>query len=52
MRLSNAWYDPECGDDRLTTPFEDWCEARGVHPENPTAWHHYTWATARPAVLQ
>ncbi len=25
-------------DSGLNTPFEDWCEAEGLHPEHPDAW--------------
>ena len=25
----------------LTTPFEDWCFAHGLHPESPGAWDHF-----------
>ena len=25
----------------LTTPFEDWCDAVGTHPEHPGAWTLY-----------
>ena len=25
----------------LTTPFEDWCESSGVHPEAPFAWERF-----------
>jgi hypothetical protein len=26
------------GEESLTTPFEDWCEATRTHPEAPGAW--------------
>lgn len=25
-------------DDRLATPFEMWCEASGIDPDDPDAW--------------
>lgn len=25
----------------LTTPFEDWCDLVGTHPEDPDAWTFY-----------
>jgi hypothetical protein len=28
--------------DLITTPFEDWCAARQIHPETLSAWDHYT----------
>jgi hypothetical protein len=28
--------------DLITTPFEDWCSARQIHPETLGAWDHYT----------
>jgi hypothetical protein len=33
--LSDSLADP------LTTPFEDWCSAGGIHPESPGAWELY-----------
>jgi hypothetical protein len=29
----------------LTTPFEDWCDAVGTHPEHPDAWSFYELST-------
>ena len=30
-------------DDRaLATPFETWCEAVGIHPDDPDAWTYYS----------
>lgn len=34
--------------DRLTTPFEDWCAAVGVHPEAPGAWEYFAQLSAHP----
>ena len=31
----------ESADPPLTTPFEDWCEREGVHPEAPGAWEFF-----------
>lgn len=25
----------------LASPFEEWCEARQIHPEAPRAWEQY-----------
>jgi hypothetical protein len=33
--------EPESGLDPVATPFEAWCEAKGVHPEAPRAWEQY-----------
>lgn len=27
--------------ERMTSPFEDWCEAQGVHPEAFGAWESF-----------
>ena len=35
-------------DERLTTPFEDWCESVGLHPEQPGAWELYSQVTSAP----
>jgi hypothetical protein len=32
---------PAAVGDWLTTPFEDWCEAHGLHPEDRGAWDLY-----------
>jgi hypothetical protein len=40
-----GWDQP---DEPVTTPFEDWCEAHGLHPEDPNAWNSFTWAKAHP----
>ena len=34
-------YEPLLAGCRLTTPFEDWCESSGVHPEAPLAWERF-----------
>lgn len=47
-RLSLAETDARDDEERLTTPFEDWCEATGTHPEAPGAWEDFT-AGRRPA---
>jgi hypothetical protein len=31
--------------ERLTTPFEDWCERHGVRPEESGAWALYEFVT-------
>lgn len=28
-------------DDTFASPFELWCEAKGLHPEQPGAWELY-----------
>ena len=33
--------EPVAAGDWLTTPFEDWCEGHGVHPEERGAWELY-----------
>lgn len=33
----------------VTTPFEDWCEAHGVHPEALGAWETFAFQRARGA---
>lgn len=39
------------GSERLSTPFEDWCDAVGVHPEAFGAWEGFSaWSTTREAV--
>lgn len=37
------------GTESLTTPFEDWCEAAGIHPEAVGAWEHFC---AHPELAQ
>ena len=32
----------DCVEESLTTPFEDWCEATGTHPEALGAWERFT----------
>lgn len=34
------------GADTVTTPFEDWCESTGVHPESFGAWERFCARTA------
>ena len=38
--------------ERMTSPFEDWCESQGIHPDAFGAWESYeaTVAAASPAV--
>jgi hypothetical protein len=36
---------PDVATERLTTPFEDWCERHGVHPEESGAWELYSFVT-------
>jgi hypothetical protein len=40
------------GAPQVTTAFEDWCEARSIHPESFGAWECYvrSGALLRPAV--
>jgi len=41
------------GVESLSTPFEDWCAARGIHPETLGAWECFEAAdlTGRPGEL-
>lgn len=34
------------GSERVTTPFEDWCDSVGVHPEVFGAWEEFCRLTA------
>jgi hypothetical protein len=35
--------------ERMTSPFEDWCESQGIHPDTFGAWEAYEATTATEA---
>jgi len=37
--------EPNC---RFSTPFEDWCERLGLHPDEPGAWERFEGAFRTP----
>ena len=46
--MSEWRLDPAGSGDSLSTPFEDWCATRGIHPETLGAWECFE-ASRRPA---
>lgn len=48
-----SWIGPEAAEpvDQLSTPFEDWCAARGVHPDAIGAWECFEASHAEPPTL-
>ena len=35
--------------ERMTSPFEDWCETQGIHPDAFGAWESYEATAGAPA---
>ena len=54
MDMDLSWSEPTGPDvagEQLSTPFEEWCAARGIHPDAIGAWECFEASHAEPPTL-
>ena len=50
MDVNLSWSAPPEATESLSTPFEEWCAARDIHPDAIGAWECFEASQAVPAV--
>ena len=50
MDMNLSWSAPPEAAESLSTPFEEWCAARGIHPDAIGAWECFEASQAATAV--
>ena len=50
MDMNLSWSAPPEAAESLSTPFEEWCAARDIHPDAIGAWECFEASQAVPAV--